>query len=313
MKTKTLLIRTHHAMRQSLIMTFCLALIACNPSKPTTPKELLTSETSQEAQTDPQTNTAEQAKISPELILELEAKLLDAAEQANILNTVTDTFLASPSEQAHSTLLEAYQRAHQSYRLAAAVLFLASGQTTENLAIDAAPMLPGYLDSVEGYPNSGLIHSEMNLDLNTLKDEHQFSDQLYLTLGFHPFEFILQGDPSSPIAAWRRFVSEGTEKQKSAAQRRTTYLSLLANNLRSDIRQQALLWQKTKSVRKAFLNDPRIMEDYLEKEKEHSGEAGAERIKAFWLSLDALQDSASSTMTEEEPESTLPSDSSSQE
>lgn len=269
--------------------------------------------TSLDTQIELKTDTEGQDKPSPALLLELEEKLLDAAAQANALNTATNAFLASPSEPAHNELLDTYQQAHQSYRLASAVFFLASGQNASNLMIDAFPMLPGYLDSVEGYPSSGLIHSEISIDLKTLKNEHQFSDQLYLTLGFHPFEFILAGDPSSPIAAWRRFAIEGTEKQKISAQRRSGYLALLASRLQNDIEQRVIWWQKSKPVRLAFLNDERVMEEYLGEEREHTGDAGAERIKSFWLSLDALQTNAEAAMTEEAPEKTSPSDSSSQE
>lgn len=303
--------RTQRYLLNCLLTASCIALTACDSPRPT--PEPPNPETSPETQTDQQTEKKEQNKPSLALILELEAKLLDAASQANTLDTQTKTFVASPSEQAHTNLLEAYEQTHQSYRFAAAVLFLASGQNASNLMIDSFPMLPGYLDSVEGYPSSGLIHSEISIDLKTLEDEHQFSDQLYLTLGFHPYEFILTGDPSSPIAAWRRFAIEGTDKQKVAAQRRSDYLTLLANHLHNDIQQQALWWQKSKPVRLAFLNDQRVMERYLEEEKAHTGDAGVERIKTFWLSLDALQKSAENAMTEEAPEKTLPSDSSSPE
>lgn len=313
MNTLTPMTRTHRRILKCLLTASCMAVIGCNPSTPTSSEPPETPENSLEAQIGQQLGAEEQAAPSPALILELEAKLLNAATQVSSLNTATKTFLASPSEQAHTDLLEAYQQAHQSYRLGATVLFLASGENASNLMIDAFPMLPGYLDSVEGYPSSGLIHSELSIDLKTLEDEHQFSDQLYLTLGFHPYEFILTGDPSSPIAAWRRFAIEGTKKQKIAAQRRSDYLALLANHLQKDIQQQVLWWQKSKPVRLAFLNDQRIMEGYLKEEKEHTGDAGAERIKDFWLSLDALQTSAEIAKTEEVPEKTLPSDSSSQE
>ncbi|KZY74605.1 hypothetical protein A3742_08510 [Oleiphilus sp. HI0071] len=302
----------YYAIR-SLFAFACVMLSACNPAKPTSSEHEKNVETSLEAQMELETTSKNLEKPSKSLVLELEAKLLDAATQANALNTETKAFLASPTEQGHADLLQTYQKAHQSYRLASAVLFLASGQSASNLLIDAFPMLPGYLDSVEGYPSSGLIHSEMNINLKTLEDEHQFSDELYLTLGFHPYEFILTGDPSSPIAAWRRFTIEGTEKQKLAAQRRSAYLALLATQLQNDIEQQTLWWQKSKPVRLAFLNDERVMEEYLEKERDHSGESGAKHIKAFWLSLDALQKSETPPMTEEAPEKTSPSDSSSPE
>lgn len=304
------LIKLKHRSRSlSILVLSTVALTACNPSQPTN---------SEATPNTPSGQPPEQAKtpassdlISSKLAEKLEATLIDAANQSVALTQASKSFLEAPSEKAHTSLQQQYQLAHSAYRLGAVVLYLSSGTAQANTMIDAFPMLPGYLDSVEGYPSSGLIHSEVGIDLATLQEEHQFSDELYLTLGFHPFEFILNGDPSAPIPAWRRFVLEGTDKQKAAAQRRAEYLRLIAETLQADIQQQLNQWQQEKTVRLAFLKDQREMESYLETETEHSGEEGAARIKAFWLSLDALQTTTESTMIEEEPEKTSPSDSSS--
>lgn len=301
----------HRSLSLSILVISALHLAACNPSHPTNPEA---------TPNEPLNQVAEQAQtqassdlMSSKLASELEATLIEAANQSVALTQASKSFLEVPSEKTHSSLQQQYQLAHSAYRLAAVVLYLSSGTAQANPKIDAFPMLPGYLDSVDGYPSSGLIHSEVGIDLATLQEEHQFSDELYLTLGFHPFEFILNGDPSAPIPAWRRFVVEGTDKQKAAAQRRAEYLLLIAETLQADIQQQLNQWQQDKAVRLAFLKDQREMESYLEAEREHSGKEGAERIKAFWLSLDALQATTESTMIEGEPGKTSPSDSSSPE
>jgi uncharacterized iron-regulated protein len=297
----------HRSLGRSILVLSSLSLAACNPSQPTSPDaapDARQSPAVEQVQTQ-----APSDRVSSKLASELESTLLEAVNQSRALTLASKTFLEAPTEQGHTSLQQQYQRAHSAYRLAAVVLYLSSGTTQANTMIDAFPMLPGYLDSVEGYPSSGLIYSEVNIDLATLQEEHQFSDELYLTLGFHPFDFILNGDASAPIPAWRRFVVEGTDKQKAAAQRRAEYLLLIAETLQADIQQQLNQWQQEKTVRLAFLKDQRVMEIYLEEETQHSGEEGAERIKAFWLSLDALQATPESTMTGEEPEKTSPSDS----
>lgn len=301
----------HRSLSLGILVLSALSLAACNPSQPTsskaTPNALSNQVTEQ-----PQTQASSDL-ISSKLASELEATLLDAVNQSIALTETSKSFLEAPSEKTHTSVQQQYKRAHSAYRLAAVVLYLSSGTVQANSMIDAFPMLPGYLDSVEGYPSSGLIHSEVSIDLVTLQGEHQFSDELYLTLGFHPFEFILNGDPSAPIPAWRRFAIEGTDKQKAAAQRRAEYLLLIADTLQADIQQQLNQWQQEKTVRLAFLKDQREMDSYLAEETEHSGEESAERIKDFWLSLDALQANTESTMIEEEPGKTSLSDSSSPE
>lgn len=57
--------------------------------------------------------------------------------------------------------------------------------------IDATPILAGYLDQVPGYPNTGLVYSEVPLSPDFLRKEHQSTDFYYLTLGFHPLEVLL--------------------------------------------------------------------------------------------------------------------------
>jgi uncharacterized iron-regulated protein len=301
----------NYSLSRKILLLSSLSLAACNPSQPTSSEAK--PDTSTIRMTEQASAPTSSERISSALASELEATLTEAVNQALALSEASKSFIATPSEKTHTSLQQQYQRAHSAYRLAAVVVHLSSGQVQANTMIDAFPMLPGYLDSVEGYPNSGLIHSEISIDLATLQDEHQFSDELYLTLGFHPFEFILNGDPSEPIPAWRRFVVEGTDKQKAAAQRRAEYLLLIAEALRTDIQQELTQWQQTKSIRLAFLKDQREMESYLETETQHTGAEGAERIKAFWLSLDALQATAESTMTAEEPGKTSLSDNSSPE
>lgn len=210
---------------------------------------------------------------------------LSELESANLANA-TDAFTREPSEEAFVSLVLQYESAHQAYRLARVAALLDASATIDDQHIDDAPMLPGYLDSVEGYPSSGVIHSELPIDITMMLQEYKFSDELYLTLGFHPYEFILKGDASSPVAAWRRFNEEGTEKHSLAAERRRTYLSLLANTLHKDISERAALWRQSATIDATKLDDEMLKEQVLEDERAHSGKKSAQAIASLWDDLD---------------------------
>ena len=208
-------------------------------------------------------------------------------ESANLANA-TDAFTRKPTEEAFASLVLQYESAHQAYRLARVSALLDASAMIDDKHIDDAPMLPGYLDSVEGYPSSGLIYSELPIEITTMLQEYKFSDELYLTLGFHPYEFILKGDASSPVAAWRRFNEEGTEKHSLAAERRRTYLTLLANTLHKDISEQAALWRQSATIDATKLDDEMLKEKIIEDERAHSDKETAQAIASLWDDLDKL-------------------------
>jgi len=59
--------------------------------------------------------------------------------------------------------------------------------------LDQYPLLPGYLDAVEGYPYSGLIYSDIPITRESMEQEFQLGDPAYVSLGFHALELILKG------------------------------------------------------------------------------------------------------------------------
>jgi len=200
----------------------------------------------------------------------------------------TQAFVGAPSAELHTRLLDSYTNAHQDYRLAFASAHVSEQALFSAFQIDDQPLLKGYLDSVDGYPHSGLINSELPIDLATLESEYQFSDPMYLTLGFQPYAFILSGDPSHPVAAWRRFADEGTEKQKNTAQRRRSYLSLLANQIHKKVTEQHDFVQSLEAVDLGRLEDQEFWQNYTNEEQSLSGNESAEKIKALITTLRGL-------------------------
>ncbi len=118
--------------------------------------------------------------------------------------------------------------------------------------IDQSPLLPGYLDAVEGYPQSGYIFSPLPIDRETLNQEHQFADTLYVTMGFHAIEFLLWGEPLAEKAARPStdFASLDIKDAPSlegsldnAKWRRSQLLSLTTEILVSDLATLCREWQ----------------------------------------------------------------------
>lgn len=118
--------------------------------------------------------------------------------------------------------------------------------------IDQSPLLPGYIDAVEGYPQSGFIFSPLPIDRETLNQEHQFTDALYVTLGFHAIEFLLWGEQVAEKAARLStdFASLDIKDAPShedslghAKWRRSQLLSLTTEILVSDLATLCREWQ----------------------------------------------------------------------
>jgi uncharacterized iron-regulated protein len=266
-------------------------------------------------------SAAKQAVIS--VIQQLFSESINASQD---LAQHTEAFTKKPNEQNYQELLNAWQKAHQQYRLSqTSHIFniehpsfdesVSAPHHTLDSRIDSFPLLPGYLDQVEGYPNSGLIYSEVDLSIEVLQTEHLFSDPAYVTLGFHAFDTVLQGDLQLSIKPWQRFATTGVEIQDKAAVRRQIYLQVIAKQLNTDISLEANDWLKPQGYYTAKFNllspdalkelanqavNPATLDPYLAKESEHSGEQTAKAVRA------TLEKLALVANLEEAPEQTEP-------
>lgn len=116
---------------------------------------------------------------------------------SSVLESQVAGFMRSPSRAGLDSVREAWRTAHQNWQLWRRLLLMAGLEegVTAHPMIDVEPVLPGYLDSVPGYPISGLVYSEVPLDPQALAEEHLSTDLYYVVLGFHPLEFMLWGAP----------------------------------------------------------------------------------------------------------------------
>lgn len=168
---------------------------------------------------------------------------LQAAQQ---LQQQINRLQQQPSEEQVTQVRQAWSTAHEQI-LQMSPLF-ALGGIKPNLfkpledtywMIDAWPIEPGYLDSVEGYPHSGIVNDiAIPVNAEAMQQQHGFSSPWEAVLGLHAMEYLLWGEqgnrPASDFSA-----STPTEQQRSHGlsgadlpnQRRMALLQLQANLL----------------------------------------------------------------------------------
>ncbi|OZG71420.1 hypothetical protein BTA51_21020 [Hahella sp. CCB-MM4] len=122
--------------------------------------------------------------------------------------------------------------------------------------LDQTPLLPGYLDTVEGYPASGLVHAlDLPISHALLEEKHLFADPLFLTYGMHPLEFMLwskSGLSADLNSDAPQPATTASEDAMQVMQRRLELVDTLSTDLVSYLTQLKALWHQ-KSPLNAFL------------------------------------------------------------
>jgi len=97
----------------------------------------------------------------------------------------TGLFIRSPTIDHQAAWQSAWITAHDSF-LSASVL-----QSPDNFRrIDAWPIETGFLDSLPDYPGSGIVNdSTLDITSTSLEEQHQFTDESEVALGFHVLEY----------------------------------------------------------------------------------------------------------------------------
>jgi putative iron-regulated protein len=182
-----------------------------------------------------------------------------------VLRDAIRTLLATPGNDSLDSARDAWLQAHGAYERGAldryfANLVLPQSQALElfqlRYRINQWPILPGYLDAVEGYADSGIVN-DITVDLTpeNLRQQHGAFDLSEATLGFHVIEFLLWGsnsDGNSP-RGFEDFVQiresesadsdDGIAAAQLPANRRRALLSLTSDQLVLDVEAMQILWR----------------------------------------------------------------------
>ena len=204
-----------------LVLGFYLS--ACNDSTSTKTEEPLELPSSSETSSIQIPDAAPLAKL---LVDHAFKELIKTEKSVNALNHSIQQLINAPSEQALQQAQHQWIEAYNAYLElgilnSSHVKTLAQNHSGNTLSIsklysrvNAWPLLGGYLDSVPGYPQSGIVHDiDSQISRNALIDQHGFSDEYFVTLGFHALEFLLWG---------LQAPTEDTEKTERAEVREST-------------------------------------------------------------------------------------------
>jgi len=188
----------------------------------------------------------DQAEIQ---IRRLQSSIVSLIDQTNIENL--------------NSSKQAWLEAHSAYELTTLHRYFAAQLLEEqnSLAlmqlqyqINHWPIIPGYIDYVDGYPDSGIVHDiNVNLNRGSLREQHGSFDVSEVTLGFHVIEFLLWGNstdsiirPASDYRAVEKLSQEEIESGYALEQlsnnRRRLFLSVVADTLVEDFQALQSLW-----------------------------------------------------------------------
>lgn len=237
-------------MKHLLLCASLLLIAACQPEPASPPV------TTKAPQTLAPTTTA--ALDSRELWLDGTHCWATATTAAAELNRSIEELLQEPD---HKRLSSARQRWHNSHAATAACLPLTrfSASHSELFAplkaawsrIDNYPIAPGYVDAVEGYPHSGVVHdTTLIINHTNLQEQHGLTSDEEATLGLHVLEFLLWGeDGERSFNAFIRAEAQDTLRAVDQPQnRRRDLLKLVGLLLEDELQLVTEQWANPGSV-----------------------------------------------------------------
>ena len=111
--------------------------------------------------------------------------LKQTTQKISLLSKNTKKYLETLSDEDHLAWQKSWRSAHESF---IAITFLPMNENFSE--IEAWPLSPGFLDSLENYPYSGIVNdSTIQITPEVLKTQHMITDPSEISLGFHVLEY----------------------------------------------------------------------------------------------------------------------------
>lgn len=123
--------------------------------------------------------------------------------------------------------------------------------------INAWPMDEAYVDYVDGDPGAGIINNATDfpeITADVIVSANEEGGETNISTGWHAIEFLLWGQDLNPAGPGARPVTDYSTSP--TAERRATYLNLLADQLVADLESVAAQWAPDGEYREEFLSDP---------------------------------------------------------
>ncbi len=200
-------------------------------------------------------------------VAETYAKLVYRSYQASLssaeaLQASIETFIARPSDATLDMAKRAWLTARDDYGPTEAFRFydgpIDNPDDGPEGQINAWPMDEAYVDYVQDHPTSGIINNPATtpqITAKVLTAANEQGGETNISTGWHAIEFLLWGQDLSATGPGTRPVSDYTTAAN--AERRKTYLSLLAKQLTADLAQVSAPWAPGGEYRTEFLRHPR--------------------------------------------------------
>ena len=151
-----------------IFLLSCLSLASCDPKV-----------------SEQKSRAMNEKKLSEIINRELNQRLKETTQKINLLSRNTKKYLESLSDQDLLEWQEAWRSAHQSF---IAITFLPMNKNFSK--IEAWPISPGFVDSIENYPYSGIVNDfTIEITPEVLKAQHMITDPSEISLGFHVLEY----------------------------------------------------------------------------------------------------------------------------
>lgn len=179
-----------------------------------------------------------------------QAQVLHIHASVETLQRAVGALLEQPSENQLEEARLAWLDAHREFvatlpyiQLAFSPVDLRSQGRRLLLALDSWPAQAGYLDTVPGYSESGIVNdTAIDLTLANLRKQHRLTAHEEASTGFHALEVMLWG-PTSERAAGEFIIDTNGEKPEAlAANRRRELTRLIAKGIEEDMAGLARRW-----------------------------------------------------------------------
>ena len=164
------------------------------------------------------------------------AKNRDAIIFGEHLQQATDAFLKVPDSQSMGILQATWRSAHQAYIGSQIGLFADSPAKSRLVfALDSWPVQPGFIDDIQGYPESGIIN-DMTIEITvaTLRRQHGITDSEEVCLGYHAIEYLVFQRPLDDF-----IITEPQPSPDSRVVRRRQLLKLMVAEIIQDLTEVA--------------------------------------------------------------------------
>lgn len=188
----------------------------------------------------------------------------DALAGARELRDALSTLVASPSPETLDAARVAWLAAREPYGQTEAFRFYGGpidGADGPEPLLNAWPLDEGYVDYVEGAPESGIIHDTDRypvLDRDLLVSLNEAGAEENVSTGYHAIEFLLWGQDLSEDGPGERPYTDFVPGEGRQAERRGTYLLTVADLLVEHLEGLVAAWAPDvgENHRAAFLSAP---------------------------------------------------------